>query len=113
MTSGSLAPLPSPFEQVGAFLLVFGRVIGTGGVAQLLQHGRELRAHPSLESRPIGVGHQVIVNRVQVLTEGTQQGGAGGVLQLGAQGQIVAHTVLADAHQRPLVADQRDAFRPA
>ncbi len=36
--------------------------------------------------------------------------GAGRVLQLRAQGQIVAHAVLADAHQRPLIADQGNAF---
>ena len=44
--------------------------------------------------------------KVETLPKVLQQVGARRVLQLGAERQIIAHAVLADPHQRPLIADQ-------
>ena len=71
---------------------------------------REGIAQPCLELRPVGVGHQIVVDEGEALPEMLQQVGAGRVLQLVGQRQIISHVVLADPHQRPLVADQRNAF---
>ena len=97
-------------EQQGSLLLIFRRVVGPGRVSKLLEHGRELRAHPRFECRTVASFDQIVVNESQVSGEVVEQDGSRGVLELRAQREIIAHAVLADAHQRPLVADQRDAL---
>ena len=47
---------------------------------------------------------------VQVPREVLEQYIAGSVLELRAEREVVAHLVLAGAHERPFVADQRDAL---
>ncbi len=47
---------------------------------------------------------------LQMFAVRLQQHRARRVLQLRAQREIVAHAVFANAHQRPFVADQSDAF---
>ena len=72
--------------------------------------GRKRLAQPCLEFRTVGIGHKVVVDELQMISEGIQQLGSRRVLKLGAEREIVADTVPADSHQGPLVADHDDAL---